>query len=195
VSRLPVTAVLKFLTGILLVQTFTAVQLILALHSQQPEIWLMLAVFAVTTGFLAALWFSSIAGHAARETLSDAEERLSRERERIVARAEQEKAKVIARERRRMQAKAGLKVGGSIAAVVGLGVLMLLTQFAGVGFLILASGGGAVGGYLFRARQEQHRHAQGESLESPGGREKGRLVGEDAGQASGLLPRKGTDAK
>jgi hypothetical protein len=192
-SRLRVTTVLKFLAGILLVQSVTAVQVILALRSAQPQIWLMLAVFGVTTGFLAALWFSSIARHAVSEVLSDAKERLSREREHIVTRAEQEKTKVIARERRRMQAKTSLKVGGSIAAVVGLGALMLLTQFVGVGLLILASGGGAVAGYLFRARQDRHRHPQGESLEPPGARETGRLVGEGAGQASGLLPRKDTD--
>jgi hypothetical protein len=194
-THLPVTTVLKFLAGILLVQAVTAVQLILALHSEHPEIWLMLALFAVTTGFLAALWFSSIATHAAREVLSDAKERLSRERERILARAEHEKTKVIARERRRVQAKASLKVGGSIAAVLGLGALLLLTQFVGFGLLTLASGGGAVAGYLFRARQDRQRHRREEAFETPGGPEKEKLVGEEAGQASGLLPQNGTDAK
>lgn len=161
------TSTLKFFAGILLVQAITAAQVILALRSEQPEVWLMLALFAASTGFLAALWFSSIASHVVRNAVSKADARLSRERERVRTRAEQEKAQVIAqsqqqmaRARSRAEARAHLKVGAAVAATLGLGGLVLLTQFMTLGLLALSSVGGAVGGYLFRVRQEQRRDRQ-----------------------------------
>jgi hypothetical protein len=195
-----VTSILKFFAGILLVQAVTAAGLLLALRSEQPEVWLMLALFAATTGFLAALWFASLASRAAQAAVSKASARLSAERERVRTRAEQEKAKVvvqsheqIAHERSRAEARANVKVGVAAAAVVGLGGLILLTQFVTLGLLALLSAGGAVGGYLFRVRQEQRRHREAPS-QALGRAETGKLIESRVGQASRLLTNKRADA-
>jgi hypothetical protein len=160
----------------------------------------MLALFAASTGFLAALWFSSIASHAVRNAVSKADARLSRERERVRTRAEQEKAQVIAqsheqvaRARSRAEARAQLKIGAAVAATLGLGGLVLLTQFMTLGFLALSSVGGAVGGYLFRARQEQRRERQ-VSIRALGIDETDRLTESGIRQDPHLLVGKGTDA-
>ena len=41
-----------------------------------------------------------------------------------------------------------------MAGVVGFGAILLFTQFVTVGLLVLTTGGGAIAGYLARARQE-----------------------------------------
>jgi len=193
------TSMLKFFAGILLVQAITAAQVILALRSEQPQIWLMLALFAVSTGFLGALWFSSIASHAVRNAMSKADARLLRERERVRTRAEQEKAQVIAqshqqmaRARSRAEARAHLKIGVAVAATLGLGGLVLLTQFMTLGFLALSSVAGAVGGYLFRARQEQRRERQ-VSIQALENEETDKLTEFGIRQDPHLLVDKGTD--
>lgn len=194
------TSMLKFFAGILLVQAITAAQVILALRSQQPEVWLMLALFAASTGFLAALWFSSVASHGVRNAISKANARLSRERERVRTLAEQEKAQVIAqsheqvaRARSRAEARAHMKVGAAVAATVGLGGLVLLTQFVTLGLLALSSAGGAVGGYLFRVRQEQRRERH-VSIRAFGSNDTDKLTESGIRQAPHLLTDKGADA-
>jgi hypothetical protein len=182
---------LRFLIGILLVQAATAIQLVLALRSEQPEIWVLLGVSALSAGLLVALWFSGLATQAAREAVSKAKASLSQERERVVAQSRQQ----LARERRRLQTRATLKVGASIAAVAGLGALFLLTQFVGLGLLTLAAGGGAVAGYLFRARQEQRRQPREQALEPSEGSENRERLGEEARQGSDPVPRDGADTR
>ena len=151
----------KFLVGILLIQGTAALLVYAALKSDQIEVWLLLGALAVVISFLATFWFASIAGHLRKDALARVRENFSREREQIRVKAEREKTKVIkqsqqaiAKERNRAQNKANFKVGASLAAAAGLGVLMLLTQFVTVGLLTLTTAGGALGGYLFRARQD-----------------------------------------
>ena len=152
---------LKFLMGILLIQGAAAVLTFAALQSAHIEVWLVLGLLALIMSCLAAFWFVSIAGHLRKDALARMRENFSREREQFRVKAEREKSKVlrqshqqIAKERNRAQSKANFKVGASLAAALGLGVMMLLTQFVTIGLLTLTTAGGAVGGYLFRARQD-----------------------------------------
>ena len=151
----------KFLVGILLIQGTAALLVYTALKSDHIEVWLLLGALAVVISFLAAFWFASAAGHFRKDALARVRENFSREREQIRIKAEREKTKVIkqshqeiAKERSRAQNKANFKVGASVATAVGLGALMLLTQFVTIGLLTLTTAGGALGGYLFRARQD-----------------------------------------
>ncbi len=160
--RLVPSTLIKFLLGVLLVQAATAIQVIAAMASSGQGTWLLFALLSVTTGVFAALWLASIASHGTKETLHRAREGFSREREKIRVRAEQDKNKIVAsthrrvaREANRVRAKASFKVGAAVAGVLGLGGLMLLTQFFTLGLTVLATTGGAVAGYLIRARREE----------------------------------------
>ena len=151
----------KFVVGLLLIQGTAGLLVYAALRSDHLEVWLLLGALAVVISFFAAFWFVSIASHSRKDALARVRESFSREREQIRVKAEREKTKVIkrsqeeiAKERSRVQNKANFKVGASLAAAAGLGVLMLLTQFVTVGLLTLTTAGGALGGYLFRARQD-----------------------------------------
>ena len=152
----------RFLGGILLIQGAAAVLTYVALKSEHTEVWLVLATLALATGLVATFWFASVAGQLRKDALARLQKDFYREREQIRVTAEREKAKVIkqshqqiTKERNRAQNRANVKVGASLAVAVGLGLLMLLTQFVTIGLLTLTTAGGAVGGYLFRARRER----------------------------------------
>ncbi len=154
----------RLLIGVFLLQGATAVQIIAALKSEQPEVRLLFGAVALALGVAAAFWFASLAAAGRREALARAQQGFSREREKLQVKAERDKTRLIekthrrlARERDRLQGKAGLKVGAAFAGVAGLGVLMLFTQFITVGLLTLTAGGGAAAGYLLRIRQERRR--------------------------------------
>ena len=160
--RYSISSLIKFLAGILLVQGATAMLVFSGMEMEQKQAWLLLAALGLVLGVLSAFWFASVAGHLSKDQLARAEKGFSRERERIRVRAEREKTKVIKqshqqidKERNRVQSKANLKVGLAFAGAVGVGLVMMLTQFVTLGLLTLATTGGAVGGYLFRGRRDQ----------------------------------------
>ena len=153
----------RFLVGIVLIQGAAAVLAYAALSSEHIQVWLLLGALALIMGVVAAFWFASMAAHSRKDALVRVQESFSREREQIRVKAEREKTRVvrqshqqIAKERNRAQHKANFKVGASLAAVLALGMMMLLTQFVTIGLLTLTTAGGAVGGYLFRARHDRH---------------------------------------
>jgi hypothetical protein len=160
-SRYSISDLIKFLLGLLLVQTATGVQVLAALRSENREIWLLFALLSLTLGSLAALWFTSIVNHARKDATARVKDDFSREREKIRLRAEREKTRVIEKShqqiikaRDRSQAKANVKVGASFAGVLALGGIMLFSQFFTLGMLLMTTAGGALAGYSFRARQE-----------------------------------------
>jgi Flp pilus assembly protein TadB len=160
-SRYKVTDVLKFLAALVLVQSATAIQVAVALRSDSIEVWMLLAMLALSLSLGAALWFASMVGHARTDAISRVKETYLREREQIKIRAEREKAKVvkqshdkIIKDRNRTQTQANVKVGAALAGVAALGAVMLLTQFVTIGFLTLTAAGGAFAGYAVRARQD-----------------------------------------
>jgi len=156
--------IFKFLFGILLVQAATAAQVVAGLRSGSQEVWILLSALSLVLGILTSLWFSSIAHHARKDAVTRIKDNFSKEREKIRLRAERDKTKVIQqshqriiKDRNRIQAKASLKIGASFAGVVGLGAIMLLTQFVTFGLLTLSTAGGALAGYAWRTRQELGR--------------------------------------
>jgi F0F1-type ATP synthase membrane subunit b/b' len=111
----------------------------------------------VVTGF----WFASIASHGRKDAVAKVREEYARERESLRVDAEREKSLLvkesqerITKQTNRAHAKANFKVGAAFAAIMGAGVLMIFTQFLSLGLLTLATGGGALAGYLARLKQE-----------------------------------------
>jgi hypothetical protein len=152
--------VFKFLTGILLVQIATGMLVVVALRSDHPEIWLLCGLLALTLGLLTVFWFSSITSQVKKEVRAQIREEFSREREKIRVRAEREKSKLmekshqrIIKERSRTRTQANLKSGALLTGVLGLGGILIFTQFFTVGLLLMMTAGGALAGYLMRSRQ------------------------------------------
>lgn len=167
----PLTDLLKYLSAILLIQIVTALLVLLAPEDLQGFGWLRLIVPLLVVAMVAALWLNSMAAHQRREHLARADRKFAREREKIRVNAERAKSRVIkqahkdiARETRSAHAKANVKVGAAFAAAFGAGALMLLTQFMTLGVVTLTAAGGALGGYLYRARRE---NAPAAALETP----------------------------
>lgn len=159
----------KFFIGTLLVQGVTVILVVAAMRSQLEETWIIFALLGLTTGFLAALLFASIASHANKDALNKIKENFSQQREKIRLRAEKEKTKVIEKSHRqiikqtsRARTKADFKTRAAFVGLAGFGALMLFTQFATMGLLTLTTAGGALAGYVFRARQQRLTHKQGQ---------------------------------
>lgn len=155
-------SMLKFLPGILVVQAATAALVVAALAPSSSEaLWVPLAALDLIVTLIAALWLASIAEHVKKDALVDAAARFAREREHIRVAAETDKRAAledthqrIVKETRRAQNKANLQLGLGLAGLLGLGGLMLAIEFMTVGLLIMATAGGALGGYVLRARQD-----------------------------------------
>lgn len=160
--RFTVTSLIKYLIGILLVQGATVVLVITALKTSLEQTGLLFLLLNLSIGVLTALWFTSIADGARRESLSKVKESFSREREKIRVRAEQEKTKEIKssqrridREKRKVSSGNNIKTGVMIGGAVSVGVVLLMTQMVTLGLLTLSTAGGAALGYGVRSRQER----------------------------------------
>ena len=156
-----VTSAFRFFIGTLIIQAATVILVIVAIQGPLEQTWIVLLLLVLATGFFAALWFASIANHASKEAVARTKENFSRERERIRVRAEAEKTKLIEqshqqmiKETSRVQAKANLKLRTAFIGLLAVGTFMLFTQFITLGLLALTTAGGALGGYVVRARQD-----------------------------------------
>ena len=152
---------LKYLPGIVIVQAATAALVFAYLKSDDPQLMLAIGALALTINLVTAFWFASIAGHARKDAIAKVREEYARERESLRLDAEREKSQLmkeshehITRQTNRAHAKANFKVGAAFAGIMGAGVLMIFTQFLSLGLLTLATGGGALAGYLARLRQD-----------------------------------------
>ena len=162
VLRIPL--IVKFFVGVVLVQGMTALLLYAWSRTGSADAALTFVALGLAAGFFAALWFASLSRSDRKEAQIRAEARLAQERERHKRLSERARLKAAdaarkegQREARRGRAGSNLKLGGAVAGMVGLGVMLLLTQFLSLGVLLVSSSGGAVAGYLFRARQEARR--------------------------------------
>ncbi len=160
-THLGIGNLIRFIVGIVLVQAATGVQVYAALQTEKPLLWAIFAGLTLVVGLLAALWFSSMLRHARKDAVDDLKENYLRERENIRIRAEREKTRVIKqshkemiKERQRTQSQASMKVGASFAGMIGIGALMMFTQFVTFGMMLMGTAGGALAGYAYRARQE-----------------------------------------
>jgi hypothetical protein len=171
VERFSLITVLKYLAGILLAQAAAVVMAIAAFQTRFAEHWGVFAVFALLIGIFAALWFASIAKVTRHHAVARVKDDFAREREKIRVQSEKDKSKLIAQTHRetlktirRVQAGASFKIGLGFAALLGLGGIMLVSQLVTVGLLTLSTAGGALLGYVVRARQEHlgRKRAMGE---------------------------------
>jgi len=152
---------LKYLLGILIIQTATAAMALAAIKSSDHELWLAVLLLALILGLVTAFWFSSIASHVKKDALALAKDEFSKEREKLRVNAERQKTRIlrksheeIRKETNRAHARTSFKLGAGFIGIVAAGSLMIFTQFLTLGLLTLAVGGGALGGYLIRVRQE-----------------------------------------
>ena len=154
---------LRFLPAIILIQLATGVLIYALITAPLEENQLLaIALLGLIMSVLAAFWFASIAGHLHKDSLAKTAEKHAIERESIRVDAERQKTRIvedthkqITKATNRAHAKANFKVGAILAAAIGMGSLMLFTQFLTIGLLILTTSGGALIGYLTRLRQER----------------------------------------
>jgi len=123
--------------------------------------WLSLLIPLLVIGFFAAFWFSSLAKHQIKDEITAAASQHAREKEKLQINAERAKTRLvkktqqqIAREGQLAHSKANFKVGAAFAGTIALGGLMLITELLTLGLLTMSTAGGALGGYLFRAKKE-----------------------------------------
>ena len=152
---------LKYLPGILIIQAATVAMTLAAIKSGDQELWLAVCLLALIIGLVTAFWFSSIASHAKKDALAHAKDEFYKEREKLRVNAERQKTRIIRKsheeirkETNRAHARSSFKLGAGFIGIVAAGSLMIFSQLLTLGLLTLALGGGALGGYLVRVRQE-----------------------------------------
>ncbi len=152
---------LKYLLGILIIQAATVAITLAAIKSDDQELWLAVFLLGLIIGTVTAFWFSSLASHAKKDALANAKDEFSKEREKLRVNAERQKTRLIRKsheeirkETNRAHAKSSFKLGAGFIGIVAAGSLMIFSQLLTLGLLTLAVGGGALGGYLMRVRQE-----------------------------------------
>ncbi len=178
--------IFRFLIGIFLVQIAT-VALVLLSPDLQGIDWLRLAFPIAMIGVFSAFWFQSIAKQKSKDELSNLKNEYIKEKAKledsylaekatindkhlketakIQLNAERAKTKIvkqtqqqISREAKITHGKANFKVGAAFAAAIGVGALMFLMELFTFGLMTLTTAGGAVGGYLLRAKRELKRN-------------------------------------
>ena len=152
---------LKYLSGILIIQAATVAMTLAVIKSADQELWLAVLLLALIIGLVTAFWFASIASHAKKDALAHAKDEFSKEREKLRVNAERQKTRLIRKsheeirkETNRAHARSSFKLGAGFIGIVAAGSLMIFSQLITLGLLTLAVGGGALGGYLMRVRQE-----------------------------------------
>jgi hypothetical protein len=159
---------LRYLPGILIIQVATVALILAAGRTDDQELWIAIGCLALVISLVTAFWFESIASHIKKDAVARAKDEFYSEREKLRVNAERQKSRLIekshkqiTRETSRAHARASFKVGGAFVGVIAAGSLMVFTQFMTLGLLLLATGGGALAGYLARARQDSRpRKAQ-----------------------------------
>jgi hypothetical protein len=159
----------KVVIGVLLLQVVTALLVVAALRSDLAETGPLFVLVAGLVGFLSAMWFASIYSGTQKLAVSRAREGFSKEREKIRVKAERDKAKLVVNQHKReakVKAKTsgggfglgGISPKGSVAVlgVVGVGTVLLFSQFVTLGLAALAAVGGSMVGYKVRGFQQNH---------------------------------------
>lgn len=152
---------LKYLPGILIIQVATLAMTLAVIKSGDHELWLAVLLLALIISLVTSFWFSSIASHAKKDALAHAKDEFYKEREKLRVNAERQKTSLLRKsheeiriETNRAHARSSFKLGAGFIGIVAAGSLMIFSQLITLGLLTLAVGGGALGGYLMRVRQE-----------------------------------------
>lgn len=158
----------KVVIGVLLLQVVTVSLVIAALRSNLDETLPLFVLVGGLVGFLSAMWFASIYSDGSKLAVSQAKEGFSREREKLRVKAEKEKARLMVSGEKRAAKGArggggaggrgigiGLKGNTAMIGAVGVGAVLLFSQFVTLGLAALAAVGGSMVGYKVRSFQEQ----------------------------------------
>jgi flagellar biosynthesis protein FliP len=153
----------KFLPGILLIQFATSALVFILLRTTVENFQaIAVAIISLVISLFGAFWFASIAQNTHKDALEKTRQAHAQEREDLLVDTERQKVDMlkqthaqIVKETNRAHAKANLKVGAMFTAAVGVGAVMVFAQFITVGLIMLATTGGALTGYLARARQDR----------------------------------------
>jgi Flp pilus assembly protein TadB len=153
----------KFFTGILLIQLVTAGLVLISIGwSQEPQLIIVVVAFGLILAVLTTFWFGSIVQNMQQSSHAKLQAKHAQDRERILRRAEREKAQVtsesyrqIAKAAQKARAKANFKMGAALAVAAGVGGFMILSQMVTVGMMILVASGSGLAGYLIRVRQDR----------------------------------------
>ncbi len=178
--------IFRFLVGIFLVQIATVALVFLSPDLQGID-WLRLAFPVAMIGVFSAFWFQSIAKQKSKDELASLKNEYTKkkakredsylaekatindkhikETAKIQLNAERAKTKIVKqtqqqinREAKITHGKANFKVGAAFAAAIGAGALMFLIELFTFGLMTLTTAGGAMGGYLLRAKREVKRN-------------------------------------
>jgi len=168
---------LRFFAGILLAQLAAVLLAAVLLEPFNFENSLIFLFPIAMISVIFMFWFRSIASQMAEQRVAALSARFAKERENLNLNAERAKTKLvrqtqkeIASETRKARNRANLKVGAAVAVAGGFGMIMLFSQMVTLGLLTLTTAGGAVGGYLARARRDtaalpEHDYKLIESIE------------------------------
>ena len=163
---------LKFLFGILFVQSATLSLILLAPDSFETTQGILRLILPLAfISFMVVFWFGSLLEHAKKDATQKLRQDFYKETEKIKTKAQKEKDNIkdkvakekeeihikaqreIAKEARATSAKANFKVGASFAGVLGVGALFVFAQMVTVGLLAMTTAGGALGGYYYRGKR------------------------------------------
>ena len=126
----------KFLPGLLLLQLVTAGLFYIGINwSHNPQLIIVLIAFAVIVAVLTTFWFGSIVRDMHHSSHAKLQARHAKDREKIILKAEREKAKVTSKSYQQIEkatknahAKANFKVGAAFAAAIAAGGIMIMGQ-------------------------------------------------------------------
>ncbi len=153
----------RFLPGIILIQLITTGLVVIAFNwSNDLQLIIIIGFFALVVALLTTFWFVSIATDIHKDEMVRIQQNHAQDREQLLINTERDKATIIAqslqkieKETKRTYAKASFKIGVAFALAAGAGIVMIVIQFVTLGLIILMTSGGALAGYLARARQEK----------------------------------------
>lgn len=156
----------KFLPAIIIIQLITASLVYIAINwPSDPQLIIVLIVFAFIIAILSTFWFASIVSNIHHSSHAKLQEKHAKDREKLLLKAEREKAKISLKNNKQIDqstkniiAKANFKVGLAVAAAVGIGGIMIISQLVTIGMMMLVASGSGLAGYLVRARQDRLGH-------------------------------------
>ncbi|MGY6213950.1 hypothetical protein ACW73L_02220 [Methylolobus aquaticus] len=147
--------------------------------------WALAAAIAAALTMVVGLWFGSIAEHIKKDALAELRDGFARDRESLRVSAEAEKRQIveeshqrIVEETRRAHSKANFKLGAAVTGMVGLAGILLYIELFTLALVTATTAGGALAGYLARARQEARalRGAPLKTLANPSEISDGELI-------------------
>lgn len=171
---------LRFFAGILLAQLVAVVLSLALLDPLTVENALIFLFPVAIVSVVFMFWFRTIATQIAEQRVAALSARFAKERENLNVNAERAKTRLVRQTQKEIESqtrkarnRANFKVGAAIALAGGFGMIMLFSQMVTLGLLTLTTAGGAIGGYLARARRDPEALPQGgnykmiEQLEDP----------------------------